>query len=215
MAIVRDAISNGIINPGTSLTVSHINAGNLLIAGIGVGSLSDIVTGVTYNGVAMTRIPTNGFQALGGGAAAAAYMYYLLNPAIGTFDIVVSISVSKLIQGYNVSYKSVLQSGQPDASAKSSGAAVTSLANTLTTIADNSVHVVMYYTDTAVLDSITGGTIATGQIGESNPLLITPAGSNTMTGVTSASQNWASVGASFSPAPPVVPGGSRPYSYFM
>lgn len=58
----------------------------LLLVGIGSGASSDVITGVTYNGVAMTR-------AVGlspGGPSA--YWYYLVAPPTGNNDVVVTLS---------------------------------------------------------------------------------------------------------------------------
>ena len=198
MPIIRDAISSGTANPGTSLTISHVNAGNLLVVGVGAASSTDIITGVTYNSVAMIRT-ANGYQAMGGGINRSAYMYYLLTPSIGTANIVISAGSSLAIESNNGSYRGVLQNGQPDATVSNSAAASTTVANTLTTIADNCIHMAFYYVDGAAPTSVTNGTLLGDFMAESNPLVITPVGAHTMTGSAAPSQNWATCGASFSP----------------
>ncbi len=196
MAIVRDNISSGLVNPGTSLTFSHTNFGNLLIVGIGTNTTPDQIAGVTYNSVAMTRLNTVS-NASGGGMRA--YIYYLLAPSVGANNIVVSASGSIFIQAESVSYLGVKQTS-PDATAATTASASTTCANAVTTTADNCVHVVWYYIDAANPTSVTNGTILTSLLAESNPLKITPAGLHTMTG-NGISQNWATAGGSFAPAP--------------
>lgn len=205
MAIARDATSSG-STTATSLTVSHTNTGSnlILVASLitSASSAGDIVTGVTYNGVAMTRQST----IVLGGNVARLYMYYLLAPATGANDIVISTSVSTLIQSHNVSYTGVLQSGFPDASSETNTASATSLANTLTTIADNAIHLVYFRVgDNTVGYAVSNATFVVGIAGgegvwESNPLLITPAASHTMTQSTNGAQAMASLGISIAPA---------------
>ena len=195
MPIVRDAISFDLINPGTQLTISHVNNGNLLVVGVGANNNNDIITGITYAGSAMTRA--------GVGIIAAnnisAYMYYLLNPSTGTNNIVISSGSSVLFQGEGVSYTGARQTPQPDASTGTTITSGTSAANTLTTVADNSVHLAFYYVSASNPTSVTNGSILQSQfMAESSPLLVTPAASHVMTG-NGGTQNWAVVGASFAP----------------
>lgn len=115
MPIARDATSSG-ENGGTttSLTVSHTCTGSnlLLIVSISVnGTSTDIVTGVTYNTVAMTRInsaPVAGLRE---------YFYSLVAPATGAHNIVGSISGgNRDIRLTACSYTGTAQTGVPDSS---------------------------------------------------------------------------------------------------
>jgi hypothetical protein len=128
MAIAFDAASEGYAS-GTSLTVSHTVTGSapLLIACVGTNGTNDTVTGVTYNGVAMTQLGTveNTYNRL--------YIYGLLAPATGTHDIVVSNSASVGIRLRAASYSGAKQSGLPDAVATWSTASGTSTTMTVTT----------------------------------------------------------------------------------
>lgn len=192
--IVRDATSSG-SGTGTTLTVSHTNTGSSLglIVNVGLISTGDQVTGVTYNGVAMTLIDTIA------SSVNRSYLFYLPAPATGTHDIVVSLSGSIFALLNAVSYTGIQQGATPDATSKTTGESVTSLASTLTTIADNAIHVVGFVPDAANVTSITNGTILTGSAGESNPLVLTPAGSHTMTGNWAGANRISVVGASFAP----------------
>lgn len=119
-AIAFDASSNGNANPGTSVTVSQTCTGSnlLLLVHVGTNDTTDKVTGVTYNSVAMTRLDskaaaTTGFMG---------FVYYLINPATGTHNIVASRSDSNLITVDAVSYTGVSQTGFPDSQANGTSA---------------------------------------------------------------------------------------------
>jgi hypothetical protein len=116
MAIAYDSSSSGTANPGTSATFSHTCSGSdrLLLVGVLTNDTTDKITGVTYNGVAMTR----------GGAQAAdttgfmGFWYYLIAPATGANNVVISRSDSGLVGGMSDSYTGVSQTGFPDSSNK-------------------------------------------------------------------------------------------------
>jgi hypothetical protein len=205
MAIAHDANSNGSAS-GTSLTVGHTVSGSdrLLVVGIIAGS-SDIVTGVTYAGVAMTRVNVRN------NGNSTAYLYYLLSPTVGTNNYVISTSASTTILAEGVSFTGV-GPVQPDASTTNTASATNSCANTLTTVADNCVHITTFAVDSYPLTSITGATSVNSFMGYSG--LKTPAGASTLTGNSAGGNNaWATVGASFAPGTQ----GSTPsgYSFFM
>lgn len=94
MAIATDASSltssGGYSN---SLTISHTVAGTdrLLPVGVHCRSATADVTGVTYNGVAMTLQGTNENSGVVG-----MQWYSLVAPATGTHDVVVSLGSYKL-----------------------------------------------------------------------------------------------------------------------
>lgn len=137
MAIAFDAKAESSVT-STSLTYSHTCTGSNLILWVGVvtyGNALDHVTGVTYNGVAMTRT-TNGFNN-NSASGPAVYLYYLVNPSTGANNVVISVDSSRLIIGLSASYTGAAQSGQPDNSATNQTASGTSLSVSLTTVADN------------------------------------------------------------------------------
>lgn len=91
MALAVDAIGSG-SGSGSSLTFAHTCSGSnrLLVVWVSYYDSLDTPTGVTYNGVAMTAIPSstaaNGDYKIAG--------YYLINPATGTNNVVISFTGS-------------------------------------------------------------------------------------------------------------------------
>ena len=137
MAIALDTSTSSSDNSGsaTSLTWSHTCTGTnlILIVTVSTTPQTDKVSGVTYNGVAMTRV---GYAGNSGSQSVASYMYYLLNPATGAHNIVVSVpSNSTNITGDAISYTGVLQSGQPDSYAVNNTSTGTTLDLTTTVVA--------------------------------------------------------------------------------
>jgi len=163
MAIAFDAQSNnGTSGTGTSVTLSHTCTGSDLILWVGLGiyepSGGDCITGVTYNGVAMT-------QAIKYAASATeeVYLYYLVNPATGANDIVASASTT--VDEFNVrasSFTGAKQTGVPDASVSNQATSATSLTTTVTTIADNCWLVGMYNSNASNVSAGTGTTFRNG-----------------------------------------------------
>lgn len=96
----------------SSLTSAYAvgsGANRLLVVTIEGDVSSDLVTGVTYNGVAMTlggKILSNRWT----------YFFYLLGPASGTHNVVISASGTTFIIALAADWTGVAQSGQPDAS---------------------------------------------------------------------------------------------------
>lgn len=104
--IAFDAYSKGRNSPVSSLTVAHTmssSSNRILLVFIIGDTTSDLITGVTYNSVAMTRLVT---VAPG---SRYFYLYYLIAPSTGTHDIVVSASSSILISVMAASYTGVHQ----------------------------------------------------------------------------------------------------------
>jgi len=93
--IAWDSVSSGkTVNAGAgSLTWSHtVGAGNdrILIVGVSIRNAGgQTVTGVTYNGLALTLIGS-----ANNAGNVAAYMYYRLAPPTGTYSIIVTLSAS-------------------------------------------------------------------------------------------------------------------------
>lgn len=133
MAIARDTSKMFSSGASSSLTTSYTCSGtNRLLMVYAFRENSETVTGITYNGTAMT-LATSKAQ-----GTSTAYAYYLINPATGANNIVVSFSgaSSNCIAGA-ISYTGVKQSAQPDAINSSSSASATSLTTSVTTVADN------------------------------------------------------------------------------
>lgn len=90
MSIALDNYSTGSTGWGGAVTQSHTVSGSdrILIAACTLNSSTDKVSGVTYNGIALTRIRAELI------AQASTYLYYLLAPATGTHDLVFSFTTS-------------------------------------------------------------------------------------------------------------------------
>lgn len=134
MAIAFDAITGVQLTTGTSLTYSHTCTGSdrILFVSANNNTASDYVTGITYNGVSMTKIGAS----LQGGSTRYTNLYYLVAPATGANNVVISCSGSTYIEAYTVSYTGVHQSSPIDTNRTDTGSSVTSLTCTLTTTAD-------------------------------------------------------------------------------
>lgn len=180
--IAFDATATGNVN-AASLTYSHTCSGSnrILLVGVGTDASADCITGATYNGVAMTLIDK---QQMSGDATRFIYLFYLINPASGANDIVVSASGGlRNIRSDSVSYTGAKQSGQPDASAKATNASTTDLSVAVTVVAANSWIVSFGNAIAAIPVAGTGLTSrntegANCRIADSNGLL--SAGSNTV-----------------------------------
>lgn len=208
MAIAFGAIT-GATNTGTSLTFSSPSVSGSDTLGL-VSFTRDVssspVTGVTWNGTAMTLIDSQ-YNNFGANGNTGVELWYIINPTAGVTNIVVSAS-----NGSNRAkaafYTGVKQTGQPDASNKGSVPnGTTNLALTVTTVADNSWSILVGRDiNGSALQSVSNATIrvpaTNNAIGffDSNSD-ITPAGGYTMT-VKTASGSFPKNGviASFSPA---------------
>lgn len=119
-AVGYDTSTTGNANPGTSVTVSHTITGSdtLLLSGVITNDTTDLVTGCTWNGSAMSRVDIQ--------AAATTnflgYIYSLVGAETGTHNIVCSRSTSNLIGLMSASYTGVSQTGFPDSQAKGTDA---------------------------------------------------------------------------------------------
>lgn len=151
MAIAFDAASGNFVNPGTSLTVSHTCTGSDLALVVAVTDISgaSVVSGVTYNSVAMTKVDEIG-------ANRAFTLWYLTAPDTGAHDIVVTAGSSTYIGLAAASYTGVLQTGQPEVEFESSGASPLALG--LTTLTDNSWVIAGAKAETGNTDAGTGAT---------------------------------------------------------
>ena len=204
-AIAFDATANAAADSVTSLTYAHTNTGSnlILFVGVDIDVGTDDITGVTYNTVAMTRINT---QQTGGVGNRRNFLYYLLAPATGANNIVISRSSTGTIRSASASYTDAKQSDVPDASNTNSAGGVTSILTTTTTIADNCWVVSHNDNDAGAPGAGAGltirGSYANGGIGDNNTAK-TPAGAVSLTW-TLPSGGTATCQASFAPVPPVV-----------
>lgn len=175
MAIAYDSSSSGSGNTGT-LTVSHTCSGSGRILFVGCAKDDTAISGITYAGVALTKI------AVAGSGGECFSMWMLVGPASGTNDIVVSFTPTPAVYMSAASYNGVNQTGQPDAYATKSDASPT-MDISLTTIADNCWAVIggknQGYTWSNGTGTTLRGTPGISCIGDGNSAK-TPAGSYTL-----------------------------------
>ena len=139
MAIAFDASSQGATNSGvTSLTVSHTCTGSngILFTYIAYQGTDRTISGATYNGVSMTAVYNNQIIA----SALTHALFYIVNPATGANNIVVTMSGStgQRLGMCSASYTGAKQTGVPDAqNVENSFASVSSRTLSVTTVADN------------------------------------------------------------------------------
>lgn len=136
--IAFDASSSSVATAVSSVTLSHTCAGinRILFVGLttydGAGT-ADLITGVTYNGSALTLI--NKYQT--GGNNGMDWLFYIVNPSLGANNIVVSSSkVTQQIDVIGASYTGASQTGIPDASATGDTGS-SPLTISLTTVSNN------------------------------------------------------------------------------
>lgn len=97
MALTLDSTSNsGILSTVSSATWSHTCSGNdrILVVGTAtrdVNSADGVVTGITYNSVALTKIRSD---VIGGVQYCRSELWYLIAPDTGAHDIVVTLTAS-------------------------------------------------------------------------------------------------------------------------
>lgn len=130
MAIAFDAVTNTANVSATSLTFSHTCTGSNRILFVGV--LGVDVTGITYNGVAMSLVNSGN-----GVAGINLYLYILVNPASGTNNVVVTQNTNGFLDASSTSYTGAAQSGQPDNKGTNFSVSGASNTVTVTTVADN------------------------------------------------------------------------------
>lgn len=201
MAIAFDASSQGQNGGGlATLTFSHTCSGSNRILFVNTGCHTSIatITGVTYNGVAMTSVhapitsPDNFYMQL----------WYLLAPATGANNIVVTASAADGIVGEAASYTGAAQTTL-DATSIATLQPGTSFTQNITTVADNCWIVWGNYRGAAIAAG--ANTVVRQQdlvqygaaICDTNSAQ-TPAGSKSMN-CTDSNGNWYGIMASFAP----------------
>jgi hypothetical protein len=198
MAIAFDAVSSG-GNGGTSQTFSHTCTGTnrLLFVGGYNQESSSTITGITYDGVALTEIDntsqTNNSVSL----------WYLIAPATGANDVVVTrSSSSNALLGVAVSYTGCLQSGVPDSYNTGGAAAGSTLTISTTTVEDNCWITGIFRNESGVNiagDNTTMRNASSIAMGDTNGYQ-SPAGAHSLATSWSGSVRNLGVVASFAPA---------------
>ena len=211
-SIALDATSNsGQKASVSSYSWSHTCTGSNLLLAFGDSHYNKgsdrTATGVTYNSVALTLIRSD---ARSGSAGPDTYywrttIYYLVAPATGSNTVSVTLSgTTDNAVGGVVSYTGVAQSGQPDANNGANGSDTTPTVN-VTTIADNCwvFDAVVTISNLTCNNTVRWNLVYWGGADTNAPK--TPAGSQTMSWTTTASNTWAISAASFAPVSVSVP----------
>lgn len=139
----------------TSLTTAYTNNGNILF--VAAFSQTANVTGITYNGVAMTALASSPLQVP---ASFYCYFYYLQNPATGSNNVVISKSGSDFIRGLASSYTGTLSG--IEAEGTNTGSSVTSINKSVSSAFSNGWSIAFVGNSGAT--TLTAGTSTTGRI---------------------------------------------------
>ena len=142
--IAYDASANGSITlSGTSLTWSHTTSGSnrvLFVGAFGDTLIADPtcakITGATYNSVSMTQVPT--VSPVGVPGDRCIYLFYLVAPATGANNVVVSASSAIVIAGLSSSYTGAKQTGVPDVAVNNTQSNTATFTTSLTVATTNS-----------------------------------------------------------------------------
>lgn len=137
MPIAFDASSHSASSGSSTLQWSHACTGSnrVLVVAVDTGAGGDdTVTGVTYDGVALTQVVKRQNQYAGHPYG---YLYILINPGAGTNNIVVTTTGTPDLNGLAASYTGCDQTTQPDASIYHDDNAVTTITTQITSVIDN------------------------------------------------------------------------------
>lgn len=215
MAIALDSANNGGYGAAGSATWAHTCTGTDLILFVGCATVDaggDTVTGITYNGVAMTRVPTNGIANDGGDRRD--YMYYLINPATGSNNVVITTTGTD-IWGCSISYTGSHQTTPINGSAKQEGQA-SPITTSVTTTEDNCWSILwtgfnrQATASTGSTLRATNATVTSSRMFDSNGPK-TPAGAQAMT-TTIASDVGTQIQVAFAPSVAAGPSNLKTYN---
>lgn len=190
MAISFDAAATKYESGTVSSTdLSFTNAGNILVVMTRAYDALHTVSGITYNGVAMTQSGTG--DGLGTDTM---QRWYLLSPSVGTANITVSLSIPGRVDIGAISLNLAQQSGQPDAAGSATGNSTTAT-RSITTVANNTWSIMAAFSNGAT-GAWTSGTNCTVPVGGSinDRVAIGYGGPKTPAGAFSQTINVASTG---------------------
>lgn len=153
-AVTFDAATDGGFTTATSRTFSHtvaVQDDRMLFVHTVGDTASDVITGVTYDGVAMTKLgPSQKFT------DRYVSVWYLENPSTGANNVVISASASKVIGGFAMSYYDVASG----IDAFNSGSDTATINHNVTTTHNASTYLVVMGRDGAGGRTYTAGTNA-------------------------------------------------------
>lgn len=128
-------------------TFSHNNNGSYLVVAIGIADPHTVITGVTYNGVAMTRLKGQNSTSYG------TCIWGLANPAAGSNNVVISCSADTFgATAVSLVTASVAVAVAGGAASGSAGASVS-----ITTTVNNSIVVGCVFKDVAINNGVVSG----------------------------------------------------------
>lgn len=213
MSITFDAFAGQKVTAATTNTYSHTVANQsnrLLMVTVDAGAS---VSSVTYAGVTMTALPGGSNSGQGGGEVLS--VYYLIGPATGANNVVITCSASTFIIGASASYYGVAQSGTFGTAASNSGSAATSSTNTVTTTFSG--QVVYDTLNNTIAATVSAGSSQTkrGQVTSGGVAIgdIAATGSNmTLTWSWTGSATWAQISVAMNPFFPTARYGYNSYS---
>jgi len=124
-------------------TLSHTTSwtDRLLLVTVSINNGWNTVVWVTYAGVAMTELGAVGYQQSTPWNTASLYVYSLINPTIGTNDIVVTVNASSFFVSFIwTSYTGANQTTQPSVIGTQSQSNATSITKSLSVVRDYCWH---------------------------------------------------------------------------
>ncbi len=123
-AIALDSADANMSSQGqaNSMNITHTCTGSNLIVFVSteVNSNTNVVTGITYNSVAMSLVDA-GLQSIDSGTIV---LYLQTNPSTGIQTAAISASASTIFRAYSISYSGANAAGQPDSHNNQSGVTV-------------------------------------------------------------------------------------------
>jgi len=215
MALAHDADSSSSGITVASLAWSHICTGADLILVVGVDTFAIVgqygiqaVTGITYNGVSLTKI-----DAQDAGVYCRSELWYLIAPAAGTHDIIVTLAgTTAYIVGGATSWTGADQSAPLGTAAKATGTTTPVTVNVTSVAGEYVVDSACAYKATAITLTVGASqtsawneTPATGYVGAGSY----EASASTITmswTLSAAALGWATVAVPIKPA--TAPGGT-------
>lgn len=134
MAIAFDSAASKSQDSSTTNTFAHTCAGSNRIILVGCMTTNGTITGVTYNGVSLTQAIDN---TTGGSTFNHIYLFYLIAPATGTNNVIVTSSGSGSVYAASASYTGVAQTSPIDGTSATTTTTTGAFSKSVTTSVAN------------------------------------------------------------------------------
>jgi hypothetical protein len=160
MLDATEAANTGFVT-NTSLTWAHTtttNSNRVLLVGVTIQSNSSTVSSVTYNGASLTKLDAGSCPNSEFTPSCEVELWYLIAPATGTHNVVVSVTAAASIQAGAVTYYNVDQTTPMGTVALNNGTASGGVGSTSLTVPTSN-------TDQVVVDTMgndNGGSVSIG-----------------------------------------------------